>query len=170
MSPTVDSVRVRKYVPADREACRALWHELVETHRQLYEDETIGGADPGAGFDRHVGEFGTEGICIAEAAGTILGLAGVVWHGDRAELEPVVVASHARVRGAGRALVNAVLADARSRGATRVFVRPAARNRGAIEFFHRMGFDVLANVQLQLELTERARPPGETIAGLPFRL
>jgi GNAT superfamily N-acetyltransferase len=161
-------VRVRKYVDGDREQCRALWRELVQTHRQLYDDPTIGGDDPEAGFDRHVDEFGADNVFVADNAG-VVGLAGIVWHGKHAELEPIVVASGSRSRGVGRALAEAVISAARARGARRVFVRPTARNKDALAFFHRIGFDGLAYVQLQLDFDDRPRNGRETIAGLTFR-
>lgn len=37
---------VRPYRPDDLEPCRALWAALVERHRQLYADPTIGGEAP----------------------------------------------------------------------------------------------------------------------------
>jgi N-acetylglutamate synthase-like GNAT family acetyltransferase len=161
-------MRVRRYGDADREACRALWLELVETHRDLYEDPAVGGDDPAAGFDRHVDEFGTQDLWVADDGGEVLGLAGLVWHGDRAELEPVVVSERARGGGIGSALVDAAVSESRARRARYVFVQPTARNTAGIAFFHGRGFDVLAYVQLQLDLAERTRRPGERIAGLTF--
>jgi len=40
------SFMIRKYQPDDREQCRALWRELTEWHREIYEDTTIGGEHP----------------------------------------------------------------------------------------------------------------------------
>ncbi len=39
---------VRAYQREDYEACRELWRELTERHRDIYGDPTIGGAIPGA--------------------------------------------------------------------------------------------------------------------------
>jgi len=52
----------------------------------------------------------------------------------------------------------------------RIFVRPTARNRDAIAFFHELGFDVLGYVQLQIDLAPRDRRGGEGIAGRDFRV
>jgi hypothetical protein len=60
--------------------------------------------------------------------------------------------------------------EARDTGAVHVFVRPTARNREAIAFFHSVGFDVLGHVQLQVDLEERKRHAGERIAGRYFRV
>ncbi len=42
---------VREYRSADLDACRRLYAQLVEHHREIYDDATIGGDDPGAGFE-----------------------------------------------------------------------------------------------------------------------
>jgi N-acetylglutamate synthase-like GNAT family acetyltransferase len=100
----------------------------------------------------------------------VVGIAGTVATGSKAELEPVVVDRTARRRGIGRLLVEAAVADALAQGAQQVFVRPAARNVDAIRFFHACGLDVLTRVELAAEL--RAGTPqstGERIAGRPFR-
>ena len=44
-------VEIRPYGPSDLEACRDLYTQLVEHHREIYDDPSIGGDDPGAGFD-----------------------------------------------------------------------------------------------------------------------
>jgi GNAT superfamily N-acetyltransferase len=152
-------VIVRDYEPRDRDACRALFDELVETHRKLYPDADIGGA------------FAPEGrLFVAAENGSIVGFAGLLWHGRRAELEPIVVAHAARGRGVGRQLAVRIVEEARGAGAVRVFVRPAGRNRDAMAFFHELGFDVLGSVQLQIDLEPRERRLGETIAGRDFKV
>jgi GNAT superfamily N-acetyltransferase len=151
-------VEIREYESRDFDACRALFDELVEAHRALYPDGEIGST------------FELEGrIFVAEQAGRVVGYAGLVWHGKRAELEPIVVARDNRGRGVGRALAERVIEEARAGGAVRVFARPVARNRDAIAFFHSIGLDTLGYVQVQLDFELRERRPAERIAGHEFR-
>jgi len=153
------SVIVRDYDARVLEVCRALFHELVETHRAHYPDGEIGEA-----FELSDRTF------VAEVEGRVVGYAGLIWHGQRAELEPIVVARSHRGTGAGDALVARVVQEARDAGAVRVFARPTARNAKAIAFFHAAGFDVLGYVQLQIDLEPRERRPGEHVAGRAFRV
>ena len=37
---------IRGYESADLERCRSLWVEVVERHREIYEDPSIGGENP----------------------------------------------------------------------------------------------------------------------------
>ena len=150
---------MRDYRPADLDACRALFEQLLQTHRDYYPDAEI------------AGEFTPEGsIYVVEDDGRIVGYAGLLWHGKRAELEPIVVAREARGQGAGRALAEHVIEQARADGAIRVFVGPVGRNQDAMRFFHQLGFDVLGYVQLQIDLEPRDRRPGEQIAGRQFKV
>jgi GNAT superfamily N-acetyltransferase len=152
-------VIVREYAPADAEACSKLFEELVETHRELYPDGVMGS------------EFRPEGrLFVAEDDGRIVGYTGLLLHGHRAEIEPIVVARDRRGTGVGRALAERIVQEARDLGAARVFARPVARNREAIAFFHSIGLDTLGYVHLQLDLESRERQPGETIAGHEFRV
>jgi N-acetylglutamate synthase-like GNAT family acetyltransferase len=115
-------------------------------NRALYPEADIGG------------EFGLEGrTFVADEQGEVLGYASLRWHGRRAELEPIVVARASRERGVGRTLVQRVVQEARDGGAVRIFVRPAARNREAIMFFHSVGFDVLGYIELQIDFEPRER-------------
>jgi GNAT superfamily N-acetyltransferase len=165
-----DRPTVRPYAADDRAACRALWAELTETHRKLYDDPTFGGDDPGLAFDAHLVEVGTDRIWIAEVGGAVAGLAGLLVEGGRAELEPLVVAEASRGRGVGRALGEAVIAAARGLGFPRLRVRPVGRNTEAIRFFHALGFDVLGRVDLRLDLEPTDRTSGERIADRDFRV
>jgi L-amino acid N-acyltransferase YncA len=134
---------VRDYEPRDLDACRALFEELLETHRALYPDAEI------------EDEFVSEGrLFVAEEDGAVVGYAGL---------------SPARHPGGARADRDLV-EEARRGGAVRVFVRPAARNRAAIGFFHELGFDTLGYVQLQLDIEPRERRRGDELTGRRFKI
>ena len=160
---------IRRYRPEDVTGCRALWEELTSWHRELYADASIGGAAPGAYFDRHLEEAGLDRVWIADLDGAVVGLAATVPRGEKAELEPVVVAHDHRRHGVGRRLVEAAVADALARGARQVFVRPTARNETAIRFFAALRFDVLSRLELALA-DEFPRREGERIAGAALRV
>lgn len=160
--------RVRRYEPTDLDACRALWAELTQTHRDLYDDPTFGGDDPGLAFDDHLAV--AEVVWVAEIDGQVVGAAGLLVEDGGGELEPIVVAEGARGRGVGRALAEAVIAAARELGCPRIRVRPVGRNTEAVRFFHSVGFDVLGRVDLRVDLEPTERSSGERIAGRDFRV
>ena len=54
--PASPEVIVRAYAGGDYGAGRSLWAELTEYHRGIYGDPSIGGDDPGAGFDDYLAE------------------------------------------------------------------------------------------------------------------
>ena len=162
---------VRGYEPGDLDACRELWAELTQWHRDIFDAPEIGGDDPGRAFDEHVAKIGRENIWVAEIDRQVVGLAGLVSEPEF-ELEPIVVSRDHRQRAVGRLLASAVVRAARDRGARTIHVRPVGRNVEAIRFFHGLGFDVIAHVQLQMDLVERERDPwvsGERIADREFR-
>jgi len=167
-------VTIRSYEPRDLEACRSLWLELTDWHREIYESPSIGGDDPGRFFDEHLERVGAGNIWVAEDdGGQLVGLAGLISGESSAELEPLVVASGHRSRGVGRKLAETVVASARRSGARTVEVRPAARNAQAIRFFHGIGFDVLGQLELRLDLVEREPElwrEGERLADRTFRV
>jgi GNAT superfamily N-acetyltransferase len=150
-------VTIRRFRDDDAAACRALWAELTRWHRALYDDPSIGGDDAGAGFDDYVREFAEARLWVADRAGSLVGLVGLILRGRQAEVEPVVVSFDARGHGIGRALVETAVDAAQARGASQVKVSPVARNAQAIGFFHELGFTKLGHVDLLLDLR---RPPG----------
>jgi GNAT superfamily N-acetyltransferase len=160
---------VRSYEAGDLDACRLLWESLTQWHRDLYENQEIGGDDPGRAFDEHLERVGPSNVWVADEDGRVVGLVGLV-PGDPPELEPISVAEDFRGRGIGRLLAERVVTVSRERGHARVQVRPVARNSAALRFFHALGFDVLGHIQLELDLAtpERWRA-GETLAGRTFR-
>jgi N-acetylglutamate synthase-like GNAT family acetyltransferase len=152
-------VVVREYGGRDFDACRALFDELLETHRALYPDGDVRG------------EFAPEGrMFVAEEEGRVVGYAGLLLHRRRAEVEPIVVAQDHRAQGVGHALVERVVCEAQEIGAAGIFVRPTARNRDAIAFFHSVGFDVLTYLRLEIDFEPRERYAAERIARLDFRV
>jgi N-acetylglutamate synthase-like GNAT family acetyltransferase len=152
-------VIVRRYEPGDEAACRALFDELVEVHRALYPDGDI------------AAEFRLEErMLVAEDEGRVVGYVGLRRHPRSVELEPVVVAQDQRGRGAGRALVERAVEEARAEGVLRVYASPTGRNRDAIAFFHSVGLDTVGYVHVQLDLEPRERHPAERIAGREFRV
>src|SRR6266852_8310792 len=84
---------IRPYEDRDRKACRALWRELTQVHRDLYDTQAIGGdGDPGDFFDEHLERVGPERVWVAEEAGAVVGFAVLIVDGNAGELEPIVVA------------------------------------------------------------------------------
>ena len=161
---------IRDYEARDRDACTRLWVQLTEWHRELYEDDSIGGDDLTVWFDRYVEEQRPERIWVAERDGRVVGFVGALARDPRWELEPIVVDASERGRGVGRALAESLVAAAKERGLRGVEVRPAARNVRALQFFHGLGFDVLGQLELVLDLARPERwHPGERLAGRDFR-
>ena len=166
------NVVVRAYRPTDYEACRALWAELTQRHRDIYEDPTIGGDDPGRGFDEYLARPGLAGMWVAETEGRVVGLAGLLVQGEEGEVEPVVVTAGQRSQGIGRLLVERAVEEARVRGVRFLGVRPVARNVEAISFFVEQGFTLLGHVDLFQDLepgTQREWKDGIAIHGHGLR-
>ena len=139
---------IRKYDSSDQKACRSLWAEMVERHREIYDDPSIGGDDPGLEFDQHLNTVGREHIWVAESGGTVVGLVSLIVCGEQAEVEPMVVASSHRGAGIGRELVSHVIEEAKRLGVLCLCVKPVARNEEAISFFYDAGFRTLGHIQL----------------------
>jgi GNAT superfamily N-acetyltransferase len=168
----MNDVVVRPYCPDDLSACRALWLELAEHHRQLYDDPSIGGERPGLLFDRHLGQVGPDRVWVAEADGAVLGMTSLSVDGEEAEIDPLIVLARHRGKGIGKALLERAVVEAKKVGARYVQVRPVARNREAIAFYYGAGFRLLGRVELFMDLeptTSGAWKPGPQILGYSFK-
>ena len=162
---------VRDYAQGDYRSCRSLWAELTEHHRRIYSDPTIGGDDPGGGFDDYLASALWITSWVAESGGRVVGLTGLLDHGVSAEVEPVVVTEAARDQGIGRRLINRAVDEARARGYEYLAIRPVARNVSAIRRFYAAGFQTLGgHLDLTMDLTERRHQwqHGATLHGLHF--
>jgi GNAT superfamily N-acetyltransferase len=154
--PATPELIVRDYAEGDYRACRALWAELTEYHRTIYGDPSIGGDDPGAGFDGYLATSQRIGSWVAESHGRVVGLTGLLDQGPSAEVEPVVVTEAARDQGIGRRLISRVVEEARARGYEYLAIRPVARNVAAVQRFHAAGFRALGgHIDLTMDLAAR---------------
>jgi GNAT superfamily N-acetyltransferase len=152
-----EPVTIRPYRPLDHRACRELWAELVRTKRELYHDPTIGGADPGAGFEEYLTRLDLAGIWVGEHRDDgVVGLVGLVLGGVRTgQVEPLVVAQAWRDRGIGRALLQYAATEARRRELSQISISPDSRNVEAIRCLHAAGYDVLSSITLTMDLAPR---------------
>lgn len=139
---------IRDYQPGDYDMCRALWTELTERHREIYGDPGIGGDDPGQGFEAYLANPNRRASWVVEIRGEIVALAGLIVTGREGEIEPVVVSSRYRSRSIGTMLVRHVVEQARCMRVSYLEVRPVARNKEAISFFVKSGFDLLGHIDL----------------------
>jgi GNAT superfamily N-acetyltransferase len=140
-------------------------------HRTIYGDPSVGGEDPGAGFDDYLASSQRIGSWVAESHGRVIGLTGLFDRGTSGEVEPVVVAEAARDRGIGRMLIGRAVEEARARGYEYLAIRPVARNVDAVRRFHAAGFRTLGgHIDLTMDLAERRHgwQHGASLHGLDF--
>lgn len=143
---------VRPYEPADLEACRVLYAQLVEHHREIYDDPSIGGDDPGRGFDDYLAIPERVITWVAVDDDRVVGLTGLLWQDGESTVEPVIVARDRRRAGVGRTLLETAIDESRRRGASDVNIKPVARNASAVQAFHHLGFRTLGHLQLFMSL------------------
>lgn len=163
-------IMIRQYQEDDLESCRSLWVELTQRHRDIYEDQSIGGEEPGLHFDKHLSRVGTENIWVAEHDGEVVGMVGLM-RGDDDEIEPIVVASEYRNKGVGSKLLEHAISKARELGMTYLSIRPVARNPEAITLFYRTGFKTLGHIEMVMDLQAKPRikwKPGPEFFGHSF--
>ncbi len=165
------SAQIRPYRPDDEDACRGLWTELVEHHREIYQAPGIGGDQPELEFDAYLERPDRVSTWVAVLADkTVVGMSGLLWDDGEAEIEPVIVSRTCRGEGVGRMLIMEAIEESRRRGAIDVNIRPVARNESAVRAFHQLGFRTLGHVQMFMRLdgSETSWRPGIEIHGRKF--
>lgn len=86
-------------------------------------------------------------LLVAEAGGRVVAFGSLhvsmalEYDGDAGKLSAIVVDEVARGRGIGRVLVDAVEAEARSRGCVLLFLTTNERRRAAHAFYRALGFE-----------------------------
>ncbi len=139
---------IRSYKPFDLNDCRALWVELVQRHRDIYDDQSIGGDNPGLEFDHHLAKIGAERIWLAVDDEKVIGLVSLIQNGQLAEIEPIVIAEHHRSKGIGRKLLNYVIEEAKKLDIHYLSIKPVARNLRAMSLFYHTGFKALGHIEM----------------------
>src|SRR6266545_4074558 len=167
------AVTIRSYRPTDHPTCRALWAELTQQQRRLYNDPSIGGEDPGAAFEEYLTRLDLSGMWVADhAEDGVVGFVGLILaeRSGEGEVEPVVVTEAHRHRGIGRALLSKVGDEARRRQLKDLTITPASRNIDAIRCLHSVGYTALSSVTLTLDLDGRGPKwqDGVDLHGLRF--
>jgi GNAT superfamily N-acetyltransferase len=158
------SVSIRAYRPTDHSVCRALWAELTEMQRDLYDDREANVSDPGAGFEEYLTRLDLSGMWVAEdSEDGVIGLVGLILNGRAGEVYPVVVTQRHRNQGVGTTLLAHVAEHARGRAMRQLLVVPESRNVAAIKSLHAAGYDTLAAVRLTMDLTGRASPESDEL-------
>lgn len=134
---------------------RELWFELTQHHRDLYDDQTIGGDNPGAKFDEHLEKVGNENIFFAELEGEIVGLVGLMKGSseDSWEVEPVVVLKAHRGQGVGKYLLQEIKKIAKARGIKYLSIKPVLKNKDVVKFYYNSGFQSIGDVELFIDLS-----------------
>jgi len=167
------NVNIRDYQESDFEICRSLWAELTLHHQDIYGDPAIGGDEPGRGFEVYLNNAERRGTWVAEMEGEVVAFSGLLVHWEEeGEVEPVIVSSPYRRKGIGTMLVQHTVQEARKAGVRFLSVRPVARNKGAISFFTKLGFNLVGQIDLFQELSpssDRKWKPGIAIHGKELR-
>ena len=159
---------IQKYQNNDRERCRALWKELTEWHREIYQDPTIGGEHPEDYFDKHLVTVGPEQLWVAIHNSTVVGLVGLILNGEEAEIEPLIVSKAYRRKGIGTKLIETVVSEAHKKEVKFLNIKPVARNINTIKFLHKLGFKNLGHINLFMDLSNRSWKSGLEIFGCKF--
>ena len=76
--------------------------------------------------------------------GQLVGYAGVLIVGEEADIQTIALTPEARGSGSGRLLMNALLTEARAKGATQVFLEVRADNLVARGLYVSLGFEQIA--------------------------
>ena len=143
---------IREYRTADYDAGRGLWVQLTEQHRQIYNDPSIGGDDPGSGLDDYLSNPNRRISWVAEIEGLVTGMTGLIVHGDEAEVEPIIVARQLRSGGIGHALISRTISEAKNLGIRFLSAQPVVRNVTAVSFFINNGFNIAGHIDLFQDL------------------
>ena len=159
---------IRNYWEDDREQCRSLWRELTEWHREIYQDQTIGGEHPEDYFDKHLAKVGSERLWVAVDGSRVVGLVGLIVEGNEAEIEPLIVSKTYRSKGIGKQLIGTMVSEARKIGVRFLCVKPVARNMKTIRFLYKQGFKNLGEIELFMCFSDYAWKTGPEIFGCKF--
>ncbi|MGQ9506478.1 MAG: GNAT family N-acetyltransferase [Candidatus Bathycorpusculaceae bacterium] len=161
-------VAIRNYREEDRENCRSLWRELVEWHREIYQDPRIGGEHPEEYFDKHLVKVGPDKLLVAVHNSKVVGLVGLIVEENEAEIEPLIISKTYRGKGIGKQLLKAVISEAQKIGVRFLCIKPVARNIKTIKFLYEQGFNTLGEIELFMDFSDYKWKRGPKLFGCRF--
>ena len=125
------AARLRPMTPADLDVVLALELELFG--EEAWSRPMLEGELAQQPVSRH--------YLVAEAAGVIVGYAGLLAGGTQADVATIGVTGSAQGHGTGAALLAALLAEARRRGCAEVFLEVRVDNLRAQRLYRSRGFE-----------------------------
>jgi len=140
----------------DVDECVSLYRQMVDYHREIYEDDTIPYADDT--LTKKLQRTDENYIkMVAEEKGRIVGLLAIEIKDRICVLDEILVTKDKRGKGIGTVFVDYAKKTAVERGCTEMQVSFAARNVQALNFYHKMGLNCLGMIELFMPLTEKGR-------------
>jgi ribosomal protein S18 acetylase RimI-like enzyme len=145
-------VQIRAYHERDHAAGLVLWEEMTQWHREIYQDPSIGGPTPGQHFETFLANPALRRLWVAQADDKVVGLAGLLVHGEQGEIEEVVVLPAYRRRGIGSRLIQTAVEAAKELNLQYLCIRPTARNVDALRLYASLGFRLVGQIELFQDL------------------
>jgi len=149
--------KLREFSSIDLEECVSLYRQMVDHHREVYEDSTIPYNDEY--IIKKLQRTDDNYIkMVAEKDKRIIGLLTIDIKGRTCELDEILVEKSMRGKGIGTALAEYLQKTALGRGCTEIQVSFAARNEKALNFHHRkIGLNCLGMMQIFMPLTDKGK-------------
>jgi len=149
--------KLREFLMDDLEECVMFYRQMVDHHREIYEDSTIPYHDEELRKKLQRTDDNYIKI-VAEKDKRIVGLLIIDIKGRTCELDEILVDKDIRGKGIGTALAKFLKKTAAERGCAEIQTSFAARNLGALNFYHQeIGLNCLGMIQIFMPLTERGR-------------
>jgi ribosomal protein S18 acetylase RimI-like enzyme len=151
---TNKSLVLRKFREKDLDECLQLGRQMVDYHRQIYEDDSIPYDDKKLREKlKRTGEKYVK--MVAEEENKIVGLLILEIKGRSCEIDYIIVDKDRRGKGIGKALMN--YAKETALKCVEIILRFAARNIEAFRFYHNNGLNCLGMVEVFMPLTEEGK-------------
>jgi len=149
--------KLREFSISDLEECVVFYRQMVDHHREIYEDSSIPYNDDELRKKLQRTDHNYIKI-VAEKDKRIMGLLTIDIKGRTCELDEILVGKDMRGKGVGKALAQFLKKVALERGCAEIQTSFAARNLSALNFYFReIGLNCLGMIQIFMPLTEKGR-------------
>jgi len=149
--------KLREFSAIDLEECVSLYRQMVDHHREIYEDNTIPYNDEYIMKKLQRTDDNYIKI-VAEKDRRIVGLLTIDIKSRTCELDEILVDKSMRGKGIGTAFAEFLKKTAFQRGCTEIQVSFAARNLEALSFYYqKIGLNCLGMIQIFMPLTEKGK-------------